>query len=46
MDLRLAGKVFIVTGASQGLGAACVRSIVAEGGKVLAAARSEKTLSR
>ena len=32
MDLRLAGKVFIVTGASQGLGAACVRSIVAEGG--------------
>ena len=44
MDLRLAGKVFIVTGASQGLGAACVRSIVAEGGKVLAAARSEKNL--
>jgi len=44
MDLRLAGQVFIVTGASQGLGAACVRSIVAEGGKVLAAARSEKNL--
>ena len=44
MDLRLAGRVFIVTGASQGLGAACVRSIVAEGGKVLAAARSEKNL--
>lgn len=44
MDLRLTGRVFVVTGASRGLGEACVRAIVAEGGKVLAAARSEKNL--
>lgn len=35
-----------MTGASRGLGEACVRALVAEGGKVVAAARSMNDLSR
>jgi 2-deoxy-D-gluconate 3-dehydrogenase len=46
MDLNLKDRVYIVTGASRGLGEACVRAIAAEGGKVLAAARSREDLER
>jgi len=46
MDLKLKDRVYIVTGASRGLGEACVRAIAAEGGKVLAAARSREDLVR
>lgn len=39
MDLELAGKVALVTGASRGIGLATVRALVAEGVQVLGAAR-------
>jgi 2-dehydro-3-deoxy-D-gluconate 5-dehydrogenase len=44
MDLELDGRVAIVTGASRGLGSAIVEALVAEGMKVMAAARSEGPL--
>ena len=44
MDLELDGHVAIVTGASRGLGRAMARSLVAEGVKVLATARTEADL--
>jgi 2-dehydro-3-deoxy-D-gluconate 5-dehydrogenase len=44
MDLGLAGRVAIVTGASRGLGLAAVRALVAEGVRVVAAARSTADL--
>ncbi|MDQ3611929.1 MAG: SDR family oxidoreductase [Actinomycetota bacterium] len=39
MDLGLAGKVFVVTGGSRGLGLATATVLVAEGARVLLAAR-------
>ena len=39
MDLNLANKVVIVTGASRGLGEAIVKDLVDEGASVIAAAR-------
>ncbi|HET6523120.1 SDR family oxidoreductase [Sphingopyxis sp.] len=40
MDLKLKGKTAIVTGASQGIGLATVRSLIAEGVQVVGAARN------
>jgi 2-dehydro-3-deoxy-D-gluconate 5-dehydrogenase len=45
MDLRIEGRVAIVTGASRGLGFSAVGALAAEGVKVLAAARSEGNLA-
>jgi NAD(P)-dependent dehydrogenase (short-subunit alcohol dehydrogenase family) len=39
MDLRLAGKLALVTGASKGIGLAITRALVAEGARVIAGAR-------
>jgi NAD(P)-dependent dehydrogenase (short-subunit alcohol dehydrogenase family) len=39
MDLKLAGQVAIVTGASKGIGLAVTRTLLAEGAKVVAASR-------
>ncbi len=44
MDFQIDGHAVVVTGASRGLGAAMVRSLVAEGAVVLAAARSMDAL--
>ncbi|MEW9552173.1 SDR family oxidoreductase [Nonomuraea sp. NPDC050783] len=40
MDMELAGKAAVVTGASRGLGLAIVRALAAEGMRVVAAART------
>ncbi len=39
MDLNLSDRVCVVTGASRGIGAATVRALHAEGGRVLMVAR-------
>lgn len=44
MDLRLAGKVAIVTGASRGLGRAAAEALLGEGASVLLVARSKEPL--
>jgi NAD(P)-dependent dehydrogenase (short-subunit alcohol dehydrogenase family) len=40
MDLHLSGKTALVTGASKGIGLATTRALLAEGAKVVAAART------
>jgi 3-oxoacyl-[acyl-carrier protein] reductase len=40
MDLQLAGKAFLVTGGSKGLGLATAQALVAEGAQVVIAARN------
>ena len=44
MDLELAGKVVVVTGASKGIGFAVARAFAREGARVVAGARSIDTL--
>src|SRR3954468_22179708 len=44
MDLGLAGKVAVVTGASKGIGLAITRTLAGEGALVVAGARSTDTL--
>ncbi|HEY6876594.1 MAG TPA: SDR family NAD(P)-dependent oxidoreductase, partial [Polyangiales bacterium] len=44
MELHLAGKVVVVTGASKGIGLATVRAFAEEGAQVIAGARSIQTL--
>jgi 2-dehydro-3-deoxy-D-gluconate 5-dehydrogenase len=46
MDLAIAGQAVVVTGASRGLGAAIVRTLVDEGANVVAAARSRDALEQ
>ncbi|MDR3136460.1 MAG: SDR family oxidoreductase [Coriobacteriales bacterium] len=43
MTGRIEGKVCVITGASSGIGAAAARLFAAEGGKVVLAARRDKT---
>ena len=43
---RFEGKTAVVTGASAGIGEACVRKLVAEGANVVLAARGEEGLQR
>lgn len=45
MDLGLAGKRFLVTGASRGLGRATAELLVAEGARVVVSARDEARIS-
>ena len=44
MDLRLQGSHVLVTGASRGIGKACVRAFLDEGATVSALARTQQTL--
>ncbi|MGB7982353.1 MAG: SDR family oxidoreductase [Candidatus Nanopelagicales bacterium] len=44
MDLKLAGRVILVTGGSRGLGLAGAQALVAEGAEVAVVARSEPNL--
>lgn len=46
MDLRLEGRVVVVTGASSGVGLAVARYLVQEGGRVIACARDLSRLER
>lgn len=46
MDLQLAGKVALVTGASHGIGSAIARALVAEGCFVAICGRTEETLKQ
>ncbi|MEJ8634166.1 SDR family oxidoreductase [Streptomyces sp. NPDC006475] len=45
MDLGLKDRVYIVTGASRGLGNASARALVADGAKVVITGRDEKTVA-
>lgn len=44
MDLGLAGRVYILTGASRGLGYATAQALVADGARVVLSARDEERL--
>ena len=46
MDLQLAGKVVLVTGASSGLGKACALQLAREGARLAVAARRTEELER
>ncbi|ORT57514.1 SDR family oxidoreductase [Streptomyces sp. CB03238] len=46
MDLGLKDRVYVVTGASRGLGNASARALVADGAKVVVSSRDEKAVAR
>jgi 3-oxoacyl-[acyl-carrier protein] reductase len=46
VDLGLAGKVFVVTGGSQGLGLATAQALAAEGARVVVSARDAAAVAR
>ncbi|MEU1023744.1 SDR family NAD(P)-dependent oxidoreductase, partial [Streptomyces sp. NPDC005904] len=45
MDLGLKDRVYVVTGASRGLGNATARELVADGAKVVITGRDEKAVA-
>lgn len=45
MDLGLKDRVYVITGATRGLGNAAARALVADGAKVLITGRDEKTVA-
>jgi 3-oxoacyl-[acyl-carrier protein] reductase len=45
MDLRLTGKVVLITGSSRGIGLATVKAFAAEGCRIMLSARSAEQLS-
>jgi 3-oxoacyl-[acyl-carrier protein] reductase len=45
MDLGLSGRVYVVTGASRGLGRASARALAAEGAKLVLCSRDEESLN-
>ena len=45
MDLGLAGRTFLLTGASRGLGLAAAKALAAEGAQVVLCARDQRTLA-
>jgi 3-oxoacyl-[acyl-carrier protein] reductase len=46
MDLGLAGRVYVVTGGSGGLGRATAEELVADGAKVVVSGRTQETVDR
>jgi NAD(P)-dependent dehydrogenase (short-subunit alcohol dehydrogenase family) len=44
MDMKLAGKIVVVTGASRGIGLACAHAFAAEGARVALVSRSRANL--
>lgn len=46
MDLELSGKTIIVTGGTDGLGFATVKSLLAEGANVLVTGRTQEKFAR
>lgn len=45
MDLGLKDRVYVITGATRGLGNAAARELIADGAKVLITGRDEKTVA-
>ncbi|KES04467.1 oxidoreductase [Streptomyces toyocaensis] len=46
MDLGLKDRVYVVTGATRGLGHACARELVTDGAKVVVTGREEESVAR
>lgn len=46
MDLGLSDRVYVVTGASRGVGRACAEQLAAEGARLVLCGRDEETLSK
>ncbi|MEZ3180586.1 SDR family oxidoreductase [Streptomyces pimonensis] len=46
MDLGLKDRVYVVTGATRGLGHACARELVADGAKVVVSGREERSVAQ
>jgi 3-oxoacyl-[acyl-carrier protein] reductase len=46
MDLGLSDRVYVVTGASRGLGQACAEQLAAEGARLVLCGRDEETLGK